>query len=160
LLDEAWVSRSETAPREATAMNWMTTLKPAAWTLALALGCAACDDGPDNRANDAARDAGKAAGNAAKATGEAAADAARATGDAVANAGRAAEAAVQTMDVKTALMRDSRVDASDINVDTNHETKTVVLKGRVASAAQKTIAEQIAIEQAKGYRVQNDLTVR
>ena len=130
-------------------MKWMTSMKPAAVTLALALGCAACSDRAENRANEAARDTGAAATGAAKAA-----------GDAVGNAGRAAEAAVQTMDVKAALMRDSRVDASDINVDTNHETKTVVLKGRVSSAAQKTTAEQIAVEQAKGYRVQNELTVR
>lgn len=129
-------------------MNSMTSARAAAWTLALALGVAACNDRPDT-ATDAARGAG-----------DAAAGAAREAGGAVANAGRAAEAAVQTMDVKTALMKDSRVDASDINVDTNHETKTVVLKGRVPSDAQKTIAEEIAIEQAKGYRVQNDLTVR
>ena len=43
-----------------------------------------------------------------------------------------------------ALTADARVDASDINVDTNHETKTVMLKGRVPTAAQKTIAEEIA----------------
>jgi osmotically-inducible protein OsmY len=51
----------------------------------------------------------------------------------VAEAGReaasAAGAAIETMDVKTALMRDTRVDAGDIDVDTNHETRTVVLKG-------------------------------
>ena len=49
----------------------------------------------------------------------------------MANAGRAADAAVETMDVKAALMADSRVDAGGINVDTDHETKTVILKGRV-----------------------------
>ena len=35
----------------------------------------------------------------------------------------------------------------------------MVLKGRVTTAAQKTLAEQIAIEKAVGYRVQNQLTV-
>jgi osmotically-inducible protein OsmY len=63
------------------------------------------------------------------------------------------------MDVKAALMADSRVDAGGINVDTDHERKTVVLKGRVPTAAQKTLAEQIAVEKAVGYRVQNDLMV-
>ena len=33
------------------------------------------------------------------------------------------------MDVKAALMADSRVDAGDINVDTDHKKKTVVFKG-------------------------------
>lgn len=79
--------------------------------------------------------------------------------EAVREGGRAADAAMETMDVKAALMRDTRVDAGDINVDTNHETKTVVLKGRVPSAEQKTLAGDIAIAQAKGYRVQNDLIV-
>ena len=123
------------------------------WTKALgcallALTVAACSDRTEKRTEEAARDAGRA-------TSEAARDA----GGAVANAGRAAEAAVETMDVKAALMRDSRVDASGVNVDTNHQTKTVVLKGKVPTAAQKTLAEQIATEQASGYRIQNDLTV-
>jgi osmotically-inducible protein OsmY len=112
------------------------------------LACAACSDRAEDRAADTARD-----------TGRAASDATRSAGDAVANAGRAADAAVETMDVKAALMADSRVDASGINVDTDHQTKTVVLKGRVPTAAQKTLAEQIAVEKAVGYRVQNDLTV-
>lgn len=131
-----------------------------------AIGCAvlivagaACSDRTERRAEDAAGDAGRAASEAARDAGNAAASGARAAGDAVANAGRAADAAVETMDVKAALMADSRVDARDINVDTDHVSKTVVLKGRVPTDAQKTLAEQIAVEQAKGYRVQNNLTV-
>ena len=54
--------------------------------------------------------------------------------------GAAIDAATETIDVKTALMADASVDASDINVDTFHETKTVVLKGSVPTAAQKTEA--------------------
>jgi osmotically-inducible protein OsmY len=127
----------------------ISTTNAATWALALALSGAACSDRADSRADDAARQ-----------TGDAAASAAREAGDAVANAGRAAEAAVQTIDVKTALMSDDRVDARDINVDTDHDTRTVVLKGFVLSASQKTIAEQIAAEQAKGYRIQNELVVR
>jgi osmotically-inducible protein OsmY len=106
-----------------------------------------------------ARETGQAASEAARDAGRAAESAAKSAGDAVANAGRAADAAVETMDVKTALMADERVDASDINVDTDHVTKTVTLKGRVPTAAQKTIAEQIAIEKAIGYRVNNTLVV-
>ena len=116
--------------------------------VAVVLACAACSDRAEDRAAETARDAGRAAS-----------DATRSAGDAVANAGRAADAAVETMDVKAALMADSRVDASDINVDTDHERKTVILKGRVPTAAQKTLAEQIAVEKAVGYRVQNDLMV-
>ncbi len=42
-------------------------------------------------------------------------------------AGSATAAAIETVDVKSALMADRSVDASHINVDTFHETKTVVL---------------------------------
>ena len=75
---------------------------------------------------------------------------------------RAAEktaAAVETVDVKAALIADGRVDASNINVDTFASTKTVVLKGSVPIAEQKATAEAIAREQAKGYTINNQLTV-
>ncbi|HTV00254.1 MAG TPA: BON domain-containing protein [Luteitalea sp.] len=68
-------------------------------------------------------------------------------------------AGAETVDVKAALVADGRVDASNINVDTNAQTRTVVLKGTVTSAEQKTMAETIAKEQAKGYTVNNTLTV-
>lgn len=68
-------------------------------------------------------------------------------------------AATNTVDVKSALIADGRVDASGINVDTNSSTKTVVLKGTVPSAEQKTTAEAIAQDNAEGYRIVNQLTV-
>jgi osmotically-inducible protein OsmY len=86
-------------------------------------------------------------------------DAGRAVGDAVLDGGRAADAAVETMDVKTALIADSRIDTGGINVDTDHVTKTVTLKGHVPNAAQRTFAEQIAVKKAVGYRVENKLTI-
>jgi osmotically-inducible protein OsmY len=58
------------------------------------------------------------------------------------------------------LMADDTVDASDINVDTFHETKTVVLKGSVSTAAQKTAAGRIAAREAEGYKVENQLVVK
>jgi hypothetical protein len=116
--------------------------------IAVVLVTAACSDRDrtDGRASE--RDAGRAAS-----------DSTRAAGDAVGNAGRAADAAVETMDVKAALMADSRVESGEINVDTDHQTKTVFLKGHVPTEAQKQIAEQIAVEKAVGYRVTNQLTV-
>ena len=57
-------------------------------------------------------------------------------------------------------MADDTVDASDINVDTFHETKTVVLKGSVPTAAQKTTAGKIAAKEAEGYKVDNQLVVK
>ena len=68
-------------------------------------------------------------------------------------------AAMETVDVKAALIADGRVDASNINVDTSASAKTVVLKGSVPTAEQKATAEAIARDQAKGYTITNQLTV-
>jgi osmotically-inducible protein OsmY len=68
-------------------------------------------------------------------------------------------AATNTVDVKSALIADGRVDASGINVDTSSNTKTVVLKGSVPTAQQKATAEAIARDKAEGYTISNQLTV-
>ena len=68
-------------------------------------------------------------------------------------------AGVETIDVKAALIADGRVDAGNINVDTVASSKTVVLKGSVPTAEQRTMAETIARDQAKGYTITNELTV-
>lgn len=68
-------------------------------------------------------------------------------------------AGAETVDVKAALIADGRVDAGNINVDTVASTKTVVLKGSVPTAEQKSAAERIAREQAKGYTIVNQLTI-
>ena len=86
-------------------------------------------------------------------------EAAAVTKDAARDAGSAVKAAVETVDVKSALMADRTVDASHINVDTFHETKTVVLKGSVKSATQRDEAARIAAAEAPGYRVDNQLKV-
>lgn len=75
------------------------------------------------------------------------------------NAAEKTAAGVETMDVKAALIADGRVDSTNINVDTSASTKTVVLKGSVPTAEQRTTAEAIARDQAKGYTVTNNLTV-
>lgn len=86
-------------------------------------------------------------------------EAAAATKEAAREAGSATAAAIETIDVKSALMADRTVDASHINVDTFHETKTVVLKGSVKSATQRDEAARIAAAEAPGYRVDNQLRV-
>lgn len=137
---------------------------------AFAVSTAACDNtsrGVQQDAAEAKRGAKDAAAEAkpeakeegaeAKAEGrEAASDAKQAAG----KAGAAIDAVTETIDVKTALMADATVDASDINVDTFHETKTVVLKGSVPTAAQRTEAGQIAAREAEGYKVENQLAVK
>ena len=65
----------------------------------------------------------------------------------------------KTVDVKTALMNDKSVDTSKINVDTFGDTKTVVLRGTVPTAAMKAQAEAVARREAPGYTVKNELTV-
>ena len=114
-----------------------------------------------------ARAESKEAGAEAKAEGKEAGaeikDAANDAGNAVAGAADkaapAVDAAKQTLDVKTALMADAAIDASKIDVDTDAATKTVTLKGSVATAAQKASAERIAHAKAGGYKVNNQLVV-
>lgn len=109
---------------------------------------------------DPAIDKAQAAGHeAAVETKEAAREAGAATKEVAREAGSAAAAAIETIDVKSALMADRTVDASHINVDTLHETKTVVLKGSVKSATQRDEAARIAAAEAPGYRIDNQLRV-
>lgn len=129
--------------------------------LAFAFAGVACDDTARGARQDTAEATDRAsdadATEAARAEADDEADDARRTSR---DAGGAVDAAGETMDVKTALMTDDAVDASDINVDTFHETKTVVLKGSVPTAAQKTAAARIATREAEGYKIDNKLTVR
>jgi osmotically-inducible protein OsmY len=103
-----------------------------------------------------AKDKADAAAEKAAAEGkEAAAD----TKEAARDATGALKAAIETIDVKSALMADRTVDASHINVDTFHETKTVVLKGSVKTATQRDEAARIAAAEAPGYRIDNQLKI-
>jgi len=143
----------------------------AAWlgVFALSMASVACRNTAEGVKQDAAeakRDAAQATAETkdkAERVGDRAAEAAREASDKVGgvleNAGRAGDAAMETFDVKAALMADRRVDASGINVDTDHVTKTVVLKGHVPTTAQRTAAEEIAKIKAVGYRVDNQLTI-
>jgi len=115
------------------------------------LSLVACSNTAAGVKKDADVNADKAATAADKAE-DKAAPAAR-------EAGNATAAAIETIDVKSALMADRTVDASHINVDTFHETKTVVLKGSVKSATQRDEAARIAATEAPAYRVDNQLRV-
>jgi hypothetical protein len=139
-------------------------------TFAFALAGVACDNTASGvkrdtaEATDSARDASADAKAEAKdEAAEAKAEGREAQDDAARTArgaGSAIDAAGETIDVKTALMTDDTVDADDINVDTFHETKTVVLKGSVPTAAMKAAAGKIAAREAEGYKIDNQLTVR
>lgn len=125
----------------------------------VAFAAVACENTMRGAKQDAeqAREEARETGDTARTAGKDAADDAR---RAAAKAGGALEAAAETIDVKAALLADASVDASDINVDTYHETKTVVLKGSVATAAQKEEAGRIAAREAEGYKVDNQLAVK
>jgi predicted small secreted protein len=133
------------------------------------LSLVACSNTAAGVEKDAKKNADKAAAAAAEtkdATKDATADVKDATKDATADvkdatkdAAGAIKAAVETIDVKSALMADRTVDASHINVDTFHDTKTVVLKGSVKTAAQRAEAARIAAAEAPSYRIDNQLTI-
>lgn len=71
----------------------------------------------------------------------------------------AVRGAIETLDVKAAIIADKTVDSGAIDVDTFQDKKLVVLRGSVPTDAQKTRAGQIARDNAKGYTVENRLAV-
>jgi hyperosmotically inducible protein len=126
------------------------------------LSLAACSNTAAGAKKDAEINADKAATAADKAEDKAATEGREATAEtkeAARDATGALKAAVETIDVKSALMADRTVDASHINVDTFHETKTVLLKGSVKTATQRDEAARIAAAEAPGYRIDNQLLV-
>ena len=113
-----------------------------------------------DKAVEGAKDLGHKAEDAADKAEDKTERGAEKAGDKAAGAGDTVSAAAQTTMVKAALMADKDVDASGIDVDTEAATKTVMLKGTVPTAAQKTTAERIAkAKVSKGYSVHNMLTV-
>jgi osmotically-inducible protein OsmY len=71
----------------------------------------------------------------------------------------AVKGGLETVDVKTAIIADKTIDAGAIDVDTFADRKLIVLRGSVPSEAQKAKAEQIARENAEGYKIDNRLAV-
>ena len=82
------------------------------------------------------------------------------TKDATHSVGATLDAAAQTMQIKTALIDADNLDANNIDVDTNADTKTVTLKGHVQNASQKAAAARIAKEKAPDYRIVNNLVIK
>lgn len=101
-----------------------------------------------------------ACGNTADGVKKDADNAAEKTAEAADKTGDAMGGAIQTGEIKTALMADKRVDAGDINVDTDEAKKTVTLKGTVKTEAEKVIAAEIAATKAAGYSIVNTLTIK
>jgi predicted small secreted protein len=68
--------------------------------------------------------------------------------------------ALKTGEIKTAILADSRVHGTDINVDTDETAKTVTLKGSVKTDAEKVVAGEIASTKATGYSIVNSLSIK
>jgi len=136
--------------------------------LALSLGLAAslagigCEHTADGLQKDADKNSA-AIKTEAKEMKKDAAEGAEKAAEAVSNAADAtavqASVAKATLEVKTALMADSRVDASRIDVDSDGALKVVHLRGKVVTQAEIDIATQIATEKASGWRISNELVV-
>ncbi len=97
---------------------------------------------------------------AAEKTSEAATTAANKTSDAMSNAGASVDAAMETGKIKSALLADTRVDAGDINVDTNKDTKTVSLNGTVPTKKMRALAGDVARDKAPGFKIVNNLAIK
>ena len=118
-------------------------------TLAVVAACS-------NTAKGVQKDAEKAADQTAATTQDAGTKVAAATDSVGASVG----GAFNTADVKTALLADSRISATDINVDSDNANKTLTLKGTVPAKAQIAVAEEIAKAKAPEYSIVNKLTVK
>lgn len=127
-------------------MNRINTLAPAT-VVAVAAACSNTAKGVGQDAENAGDKATEMARTASDSTASAAA------------AGSSIGAAMETADVKTALIANTRVDAGDINVDTNKETKTVTLNGTTKTEAQKKLAGEVAASKAPGHAIVNNLTI-
>ena len=107
-----------------------------------------------------------ATGKAVENTGEAVAGAGKMAGEAVGGAAKEVQDGAQvltiTPKVKSALIA-SKIDASTVNVDTSGEKDTVILKGTVKSASEKTLAAQVAMKAIRDagetFKVKNELAV-
>jgi len=75
-------------------------------------------------------------------------------------AGTKIDGALQTGEVKAAIVADTRVGAGDINVDTNESTKTVTLNGSVKTEAERVLAGEVATSKSAGYTVVNNLAIK
>jgi len=127
------------------------------------------------KVGEAAEKAGEKIGEAAEKLGEkigpASKDAARSARDAATKGATVAAAAssdglttaagvLRTGAVKAALLQDTSIDVSDVDVDTDQVARRVTLKGRVHSAAVRDKVIDLAREAAPGYTINNELTIR
>lgn len=110
-----------------------------------------------------AQNAGTAIESGAQKAADATKSGAKMAGEAIGGAGDKMEL---TPKIKAALVADKGIDASNLNVDTMTDTKTIVIKGTVGSADKKNRVTQVAqkaladtSEGKEGYKIKNEVTV-
>lgn len=103
---------------------------------------------------------GPASEEAARNARDAAARGARVAAAAGADAAITASGVLRTGAVKAALLQDTSIDVSDVNVDTDPVARRVTLKGRVRSPAVRDKVIDLAREAAPGYTIENELRIR
>lgn len=112
----------------------------------------------------------EAAGKIGDKVGPASEDAARSARDAAAKGARIAAAAgadaaitaagvLRTGAVKAALLQDTSIDVSDVDVDTDQVARRITVRGRVRSAGVREKVIDLAREAAPGYTIDNELTI-
>ena len=109
---------------------------------------------------EAAREVSQAAAPVVEQVREGTAVAAEAAKKQIGEAARHASAAQQTAQIKAELMADASIDSTTIDVDTFADTRTVMLKGHVRSAAEKASVARIAAAKAPGFTIDNRLEVK
>ena len=165
--------------------KWGAWLGAGAIILTIGAGCA---DKNNDAIPDAGANVAVAAGNTISNVADAGADATTnvadaavpdTTGNVVANSADAAvdttsnvvdsagsaltnmgDAMTYTPKIKTALGANAAMKGSNINVDTLGSKDSIALRGTVVSSAQKTLAENIAKQNAKGFKIINQLVVK
>jgi osmotically-inducible protein OsmY len=103
---------------------------------------------------------GPASEEAARNARDAAAKGAKVAAAAGADAAITAAGVLRTGAVKAALLQDTSIDVSDVDVDTDPVARRVTLKGRVRSAGERDKVIDLAREAAPGYTIDNELTIR
>lgn len=108
---------------------------------------------------EGAAEAGKEVAQGAEAVGKEVAQGADKAAEVV---GDAAQVVTTTPDVKAAILANDSFTAlaNDIDVDTNADARTVVLRGSVNTNDQKSLAESIAKKEAPNYKITNQLAVK
>jgi osmotically-inducible protein OsmY len=127
--------------------------------LVTAAGCNKSADETADTTAEAGANAAQAGANAADNAGDAAGNAAKDAGDAMSDAAGGVTNAGVTAKVKNAINMSPAIDntKSKVNVDTKDDQ--VILRGTVATAKEKQVAEQLAKANAGTRKVVNQLTV-